>query len=131
MYTSAKKFNKISIHYFLGGMFVTVFVVIYEYFSHGVISNYMIFAPVLPLVLGCMLTLVLKMLNVKAPYGFTRVAYAWGIVTTTLGLIMKGVFEIYGSTNDLTNYYFIFGPALMVLGALAYAITPNLKKNID
>ena len=91
-------------------LFCVLFGAVYELFSHGVYSYGMLYAFVFPLVLGVLPLLLLTML--RAP-----------IATLTVGSIVSGTLEIYGTTNPLTLVYWIAGGALTVLGAAVYLIS--------
>ena len=56
----------------------------------------------------------------KYPAVIARNLYHAGLATLTAGSIVCGILEIYGTTNALTNYYWIFGIAFLLLGVAAY-----------
>ena len=86
---------------------------IYELFSYEVYSNYMIYCGCIPLVLGLLFTLLIKKLDV-----FDNVSlklYNSFLATFTVGMFIKGVLEIYGTTNPLVNVYDISSVILLFL----------------
>lgn len=98
-------------------LFCVLFGAVYELFSHGVYSYGMLYAFVFPLVLGVLPLLLLTMLRAPYPNRFARSVYHAGIATLTVGSIVSGALEIYGTTNPLTLIYWIVGGALYALGA--------------
>ena len=99
-------------------VFLLVFALIYEHFSHGVISGY----PYLDI----------KWLRQRqaAENGEQRCAAAsglWqlGIFTLSQGFIMKGIIEIYGTTNRWTAVYI---PAAVLLFIAAAGVAMGKRK---
>ena len=108
-------------------VFLLVFALIYEHFSHGVISGYMLGAWLIPLA-GSIPYLDIKWLRQRqaAENGEQRCAAAsglWqlGIFTLAQGFIMKGIIEIYGTTNRWTAVY-IPAAALLFITAAGVAV---------
>ena len=92
----------------------------YEIFSHGVWSVFMIGAFAVPLVLGVIPNLVIGFGNLKSPDMASETLYACGIITLTLGSMLKGALEIFGTTNTLLDYYWMVGGAFTLLGIIFY-----------
>ena len=97
MYTSVTEKNKRKAQkdaaVFLGVSILTgLFGAIYELFSHEVYSYFMIYA-----------------------FALCRNLYHAGIATLTIGSIMRGVLDIYGTTNSLSNIYWFAGIPMTVL----------------
>jgi len=94
-------------------IFLAVFGSIYEIFSHGVYSYFMIYAFLIPLVLG---VLPYGWLLYKRAHPPRIVLQLWnfGIAAFSVGSLIKGVLEIYGTTNLLWWFY-------PVIGALCFA----------
>ena len=113
---------KISLIYLLIAIFCALFGIIYEQFSHGVYSGYMIYAFAFPLIGG---TLPFAALSLFAhgllPGRLSRFLYNAGIAALTVGSIMKGVLEIYGTTNDLLIIYRFAGFGFVGTGLMIYA----------
>lgn len=116
MYTLDKKI-KISLQHILNGLIATtacaLFGGIYENFSHGVYSNYMVYAFLIPLMLSAFPSLLL-LLNAKIDIP-EAVQALWNlaVATLTVGCIFKGVLEIYGTTNRLMIVYPAVAAGLM------------------
>lgn len=128
MYTCGRVFN---LHWriFLGvSIFVGVFAAIYEHYGHGVMSNAMIFAFLYPLLLGFLPTIVLACLRSVRKMEYAggiragvNLLYS-GIASLTVGSIVTGVVEIYGTTYYLLVVYSYVGVILTVLGTLVTII---------
>ena len=99
-------------------IFCILFAAVYEYFSHGVYSNAMIFMFVYPLCLGFIPNWIL----LKNGLWKTNRLYNDGVLVLTLGSLLTGVLEIYGTESTLTTYYYPAGLALLALGMLVYII---------
>lgn len=132
MFTSvtARKLNpqqKLILIDFFVSLFCILFGAVYELFSHGVYSYGMIYAFAFPLVLGVLPLLLITMLRAPYPNRIARSIYHAGIAALTVGSLVSGVLEIYGTTNPLTLVYWIVGGVLAVLGTAVYLI--SLSKN--
>ena len=86
---------------------------VYEIFSHGVWSGWMVYAFAFPLVLGALpfSWLALRKKTQPSPW-FCRMHHA-GVATLTVGSIIEGILAIYGTTNGLTITYWIAGAGLL------------------
>ena len=121
---------KTSFVYLLISIFVALFGAIYEMFSYGVYSNFMLYAFAFPLVGGCLPFFLLGFWGYsgshaqrfwcKTPSTIARNLYHSGIATLTIGNVIRGVLDIYGTTNYMTNYYWVVGIALLLLGVLGH-----------
>lgn len=123
--TDAKKTRRLLVtarRYLLTTAFCAVFGAVYEHFSFGVYSFFMLYAFAVPLFLGALPSLMLAAR--KTPPAFSPAAQrCWhaGAATLTVGCIFKGIIEIYGTDSDLTKYYWIAGGALLLAALLAQA----------
>lgn len=122
LYTSdTKKYAKTALVYLLISIFCALFGAVYEIFSYGVYSYYMIYAFAFPLVGGVLPALSFCLLGIKKhPGAAARYLYHCGVATFTVGSIIQGVLEIYGTTNDLIWWYWLVGIALVTLAVLVY-----------
>ena len=98
-----------------------VFGAVYEYYSHEVYSNYMLYAFLIPLAGGTLpcFTLILSR-RILLPQKPAVYLYNSGLASLTVGSLMKGVLEIYGTENALLVIYVIVGFLLVVLGLFHY-----------
>ena len=125
LYTSDidRKSGKCAFVYLVISIFVALFGGIYETFSHGVYSYYMLYAFGFPLVGGARPALAFCLAgNRRAPSPAARGLYHCGIATFTVGSIVKGVLEIYGTTNVLTDLYFPVAGILVASGIFIYLL---------
>ena len=104
---------KKTIRYLFLSLFVFVFAQIYEYFSHGVYSNYMLYAFLIPFLGLTVPSFLLYSLKKTLP---ANSCFLWksGIATLTVGSIYKGILEIYGTNGYFEFPYLFFGAALCV-----------------
>lgn len=110
-----KQAEKTAFVYFLVALFCALFGAVYEGFSHEVYSFYMIYAFAFPLVGGTLpFWLLARMKCGFYPGSAVRNLYHSGIATLTVGCIVKGVLDIYGTTNELSGYYFKVGGVLLL-----------------
>ena len=130
MYTSVNKdvksiknkFVKRSVMYFCISMFCAVFGGIYEIFSHGVYSNYMMYAFLFPLIGGTLYNFILYSLRLRLQRGLSLIFYNTGIAALTIGSIVRGILDIYGTDNILANVYRYAGVVFVFLGIVFYAV---------
>lgn len=121
MSTSALK--KTRKHYIYGMLFCVIFALIYEVFSHSVISYAMVLSFLWPMVGGVLLfTLLMKAPASRRPSVAAVLLYNSGIVLFTLGSIFQGVLEIYGTTNRLQKVYVVGGAFFLMSGVLTYVL---------
>lgn len=97
--------------YLIASIACVIFAMIYEAFSHGVYSNYMIFAFLLPFIMGAGISFILYLINKKEasvlPSKFGNNLYNASVATLTFGSIFNGVLEIYGTTNAKVYVYLV------------------------
>lgn len=114
-----KKALKTAFVYLLVSVFCALLGAVYELFSHEVYSYYMIYAFAFPLVGGTLPFFAFAFSRAKRyPRAVSRNLYHTGIAVLTVGSILRGVLEIYGTTNRLIKIYWILGIVLTVIGAI-------------
>lgn len=105
--------------YLLVSLFCILFGAVYELFSHEVYSFYMIYAFAFPLAGGTLPFLMIALSQTKKyPGAVAGNLYHSGIATLTVGSILRGVLDIYGTTNCLLGFYWIVGGALTIAGII-------------
>jgi len=126
--SNAQKARRTSLIYLFVSLFCALFGGIYEAFGHGVWSFHMVYAFAFPLGLGLLpfMTTAQKP-NFKYPSYIAISCYHTAIATATVGSIMQGVLDIYGTTNDLMLVYVFASGALFIASAVLYAIQLNKK----
>ena len=105
--------------YFVASLAAMGFSAIYEYFSHGVYSVFMVGLAVWPLVLGVLPSWLAGIDGAAEPTPLVRTLLAAGILTLALGSLVTGVMEIYGSTSAFTPVYWVLGGAIMLAAFIA------------
>lgn len=115
------RMEKTAFGYFLVALFYALFGAVYEVFSHDVYSFYMLYAFGFPLVGGTLPFWLFARGSGKCyPGGVSCRLYHAGIATLTVGSIVRGILDIYGTTNRLTAVYFIAGVLLTVVGGMVF-----------
>ncbi len=127
MSTSVSLLKKHLVFNLAGTLFLVLFGAVYEMFSHGVFSFYMLYAFSIPLVFGVTLYLILLFLR-KYPDRVFLNLWNSAIVAFSAGSVFKGVLEIYGTTNSLVIVYPICG-CIMAVSALASLLFAPVKKS--
>lgn len=117
-----KLLMSVTVKYALAALFCAIFGAVYEVLSHGVYSGFMLYAFVIPLLGGAAVFLAVALLR-KAPLPgkVLRQLYGAGIAAFTVGCIMRGVLDIYGTSNALVAVYPWAGSALCLSAAAIYA----------
>lgn len=119
---SRREIEKLVFTYLLATIVCAGFGAVYESFSHGVYSYYMLYAFMIPLLGGILpFSCVLYFRN-KIPRPMARRFHHFGISALTVGCIFCGVLEIYGTTNRLVIVYFTVGGMFLFLGNLMYLL---------
>ncbi|MEA5051811.1 MAG: hypothetical protein VB021_10135, partial [Oscillospiraceae bacterium] len=102
--------------YLLVAAFCAFFGGVYEHFSHDVWSAWMVYAFAFPLAGGALPMFALALYGARLPGRTARSLWACGLAALTLGSVMTGVLEIYGSTNGLIAVYWWVGAARCAAG---------------
>lgn len=108
--------------------FCLIFALVYEHFSHGVTSLYMVCAFLIPLLGGFLVNLIIESAGFVIPGKWSSNLYNSGIAALTVGSLVKGALDIYGTTNHLTIIYLITGLVLILAGAIQYIVLNSMKK---
>lgn len=115
--------------FLLTSIFCAIVGGVYEYFSHGVYSYFMLYAFLIPLVGGTLVMFLFDYMCKKTMPGMLIFdLYNSGIITLTIGSVLKGVLDIYGTSNMLINVYWISGALLIVVSVFLYLICSHLHK---
>lgn len=117
---SRREMEKIVFTYLLVTIFCAVFGAVYEWFSHGVFSYYMLYAFLVPLLGGVIPFYCLLYFRSEICGRTARRFQHFGVSTLTAGCIFCGMLEIYGTTNRLTILYFIIGGIFFFTGIFMY-----------
>jgi len=114
--------------YLLASIVIAAAAAVYGLFSHGVYSYYMTYAFMIPLLGGALPHLIAAMKRAEEQAGASDIPAAKDtqlafVATLTAGSLLKGVLDIYGTTNRLLIAY----PVMAVL-ILAAALTVLIKR---
>lgn len=113
--------NKKANQYLYASIALLVIIIGYEYFSHGVTSTAMRVSILFPFIGGYCIQLLAP--SVREARETEKRLWNMGIITLMIGYFIYGVFEIYGSIEDLTEIYFIAGWTLVAVSILFYLLT--------
>ena len=113
------KMRKTAKMYLIFTCFMIFFGFVYEIFGRGVWSFYMVYAFVIPFAFGYLpFNRIAHKGNPKIRSTACRWFWHAGIGTLTIGCVMFGVMEIYGSGSVLTYVYPIVGVAFIVVSLI-------------
>ena len=120
---------KTAFHYIFASDLCLIFGTVYEMFSNDVYSVFMLGAFLVPLVFGTLPFLLLGKMRLKNfPSLAERYLYHSGIATLTVGCVMQGILDIYGTTNSLIKYYWIAGSVLTAAALITVFIRTMIPK---
>ena len=124
---SEKKYASVTGAYLLSALGCAIFGAVYELFSHQVYSRFMIYAFAFPLLLGAIPFFLLRKRGKPFPGKAAELVHA-GVAALTVGSMLQGVLEIYGTSNPLTIAYWAAGGALTAAGWLLTFIKQALRE---
>lgn len=106
-----------------------LFSYIYEQHSHQVYSNYMVYLFAIPLVLGAIPQFI-AVLNLKLNVGgsWIKIIHNFAIATLTIGSLLKGMLEIYGTTSKFIPYYFVIGASLLAVSIAMWMVSSSSSR---
>lgn len=108
--------------------FLALFGAVYESFSHGVYSGWMLYAFAVPLLLGTVPMLVLlrrALAGRQVPCARALMRWHFAVAAWAVGAVMQGVLVIYGTTNRLIAVYPAAGMLLAILAFCAQRRSPQ------
>ena len=122
MYTSdkpisEKRYASVIKAYLLSTVGCALFGAVYELFSHEVWSCFMICAFAFPLLLGAIPFFLMQKRGKPFPRRAAELVHA-GVAALTVGSILQGVLEIYGTSNPFMIVYWVAGGTLTAIGWL-------------
>ena len=115
--------------YLLISLFCLIFSCVYESFSHGVRSGFMIFLFLFPLLLGAMPAFVMSIAFVPVPSAAARCFWHAGVAALSVGSCLSGILEIYGTTSPYVWVYWVVGSLLLLAGALRYFLARSSRRS--
>ena len=105
---------KVARRYGIASLVCLAFSLIYAQFSHEVFSPFMTWAFLIPLLAGCAPALVMAAFKAPAVAVQARAPWALAVATFTVASILRGIFEIAGTSSPLLIAYVGAGAALAV-----------------
>ena len=111
----AKRYLAVIEAYLLAAVCCALFGAVYELFSHEVYSCFMIYAFAFPLLLGAVPFFLMLKHEKRFPGKGADLVHA-GVAAWTVGSILQGVLEIYGTSSPLTAFYWAAGGVLLSIG---------------
>lgn len=123
MSQSDKKRAARAVYIWLGiSAFCALFSAVYEHFSHGVTSMYMVLVFLFPLIGGALPNLLIRLIGRShAPTENCRCIWNSGVAALAVGSLVRGALEIYGTGSTLVKYYWFIGAVLCCAGIALYA----------
>ena len=115
-------------NYLIASVLLAAAGAVYESFSHGVYSNHMIYAFMYPLLMGCLPYLADNRGIIKKAGPLGEHLLLASIVTLSIGSVIKGVLEIYGTSSLLTAAYPVAGILLLIGAAGVYFANSALSR---
>ena len=122
-----KRFKKTVISYTLITIFFFAFSRIYEAFSFGETSVHMHYLFAVPLIVGILLAIFLKV-----PPHFSRISLnLWNsaVAIITAGTLFRGIVNLSGRSTTLDKPYWYVGIGFAILAVVTIFINPNLWKS--
>lgn len=118
--------------YSASALFFFIFQLIYEHFSHSVISYYMVFAFLIPIAGGLLSELWFRVFRTgsSASSGIffcSLQLLAGAVMWLTLGSVFEGVLQIYGTTNRLIIVFVIAGCVQMAVSMVILLYSARQK----
>ena len=109
--------------YLAASIVIAAAAAVYGLFSHGVYSYFMTYAFMIPLLAGALPHLITAMKGgdsaaAEKLIGSRNLQLAF-IVTLTVGSLLKGALDIYGTTSRLLIAYPVIAAALLAIAAAA------------
>jgi len=103
--------------------FCFIFFLIYHQFDHGVTSPYMTYAFLIPLLLGGVPTLFFIYKQGRILPGLVSCElFRSGIASVTVSSILKGIFEIAGTSSPYQRYLMVLGVGLLICGFASFLV---------
>ena len=121
LYSLDRKFSAKNMLFVYAGvtMFCLAFSTIYARYSHNVSSDYMTYFFVCPLLLGCVPALLLMKVSEIGKLGrISYNAYHSGVAALTVSSMLRGIFEIAGTSSEFQTYLTYAGLVMAGVGIL-------------
>lgn len=115
--------RRLSRRYLIAAGAVLAFGLLYECFGHGVLSAFMLGAFLVPLAGGALPCFLLyRFGKLCMPGALPFRLWHFGLAALTVGCVIEGVLDIYGTTNQLIYVYWYVGGGLAALAVVLYGL---------
>lgn len=123
------RLRKPILSYLFVSLFLLLFVFVYERFSHGVTSNSMRMSVLVPLIFGSFLFILFYILPI--PFDVTIDLWNMSMTTWICGLILDGVYFIYGVDRPIVHIFYYIGGSISIIAIVLYIYqcTKSIRKN--
>ena len=115
---------RIAFGYLMVTIFSAAFGAVYELFSHGVYAYGMLYAFAFPLLFDLLPAFLLARYGRHFPSPVAWQLWHFGISALTVGSLFSGALEIYGTSSQLTMFYWLSGGLCLLLSLLTMAFLP-------
>ena len=105
-------------NYLFASLFCAFFGAVYEVFSHGVYSCFMLYAFAFPLCLGTLPAVLRGLRGLELPPTVSGKLWGAGVAALTTGSLFQGILDIYGTSSALSMVYWIAGSALLAASGI-------------
>jgi len=124
-----RRMRRTSLIYLCITLFSGLFSAVYEHFSYGVYSNYMVYLFLLPLVGGVLPYAVLGLTpRSPVPSCASSRLFNSGVAALTVGSCLKGVLQIYGTSSVYLAAYWAAGILLSVSGLAVFLLGQRRRR---
>ena len=117
---------KTGMRYLIASVIIEAAAAVYGLFSHGVYSYFMTYAFMIPLLLGAMPNLTAAMKNATGKTG-DDMQFAL-IATLTIGSLLKGALDIYGTTSRLLIVYPVISILIIAAALMLTLFRPGCRQ---
>lgn len=118
-----KQLRRSALAYLYTAVGCGAFSLIYEHFSHGVYSPFMIGLFAVPLLFGLLPLGWLLFSKGGAPGRLPRQLWGSAAAALTVGVCLRGVFDIYGTTVALVSVYWWAGGLLAAAALVSWLMS--------
>lgn len=130
IYSTSNKSKKYLTIYIVVTLLCGIFSFVYEYFSHQVYSNFMVYLFTIPLILGVIpQSIVYAKPKLETNNSWQKIIHNFAIATLISGSILQGIVEIYGTTSSFIIYFFIAGIIFLIVSMSLFIISHIKSKH--
>ncbi len=124
--SESRKVSRVLNAYLIAFAFCSVFSIVYEIFAKGIISFWMLGMPLFPFFLGTVPALIFEKTN-SSISDWALQFWNCGVITLTVGSLLNGIFDIFGTYFDMFGIFMISGTLLIISGAAVHIVKCKTK----